>query len=102
MIVAHLQVPCLGEVWDTLACNPAREAIDTCLQGVTPPIEWTYKQQTSIKYFGQLENQVMVFITFHVEDATWRNRDHSALKYLLSQWQTGDGTEKHMIYTYNA
>jgi hypothetical protein len=50
MVVAHLPVPCLGEVWDTPACNPAREAIDACLQEVTPPLEWTYKQQISSKF----------------------------------------------------
>ena len=99
MIVAHLPVPCCGEEWDTPACNPARAAIDECLKHISPPAEWTYKQQTSNKY-GQMENQVMIFITFSEEDETWRHRDHSHLKYLLSRWDTPYGHEKHTIYTY--
>ena len=67
MIVAHLPVPCCGEEWDTPACDPARAAIDACLTQISPPAEWSYKQQTSNKY-GQMENQVMIFITFSEED----------------------------------
>ena len=99
MVVAHLPVPCCGEEWDTPACDPARAAIDACLAQISPPAEWTYKQQTSNKY-GQLENQVMIFITFNEEDDSWRHRDHSHLKYLLSLWNTPYGYEKHTIYTY--